>query len=394
MTSKARNIADLGSNDVIETTSTGVDVTGTVTADGLTVENTGVIAASFNGGSAATYVRWSDATDNWFIGTNTGLGGMLFKNETADANRFFIGSNGDVSFYEDTGTTAKMVWDASAEELEIGSSTDKLELGASFQRFRKGNENKILIGNTSSALGSGTGLINYLYDPEPFIWYQGAERMRIDSTGNVGIGTASPSNYSSYNGLTIADTAGGFVDMKSTTGSITAFISADNGAGGGVVGTRTNDPLQLRTNDIERARIDSSGNLLVGSTSTANGTPYVTSGKVQGSLFTSNNYSVDNVGSTFVSSGLSVGNTRGAWIVTIQGSADTNGSSIATYILTKAAYDTELVQLGNTASHFHNVYVEAQLSSPSASAVTVRVRFTGSNLTGTGTIFTSAMRIG
>ena len=36
--SKARNIADIGSDDVISTSSTGIDVTGTLTSDGLTVE--------------------------------------------------------------------------------------------------------------------------------------------------------------------------------------------------------------------------------------------------------------------------------------------------------------------------------------------------------------------
>jgi hypothetical protein len=212
---KARNIADLGSNDVIETSATGVDVTGTVTADGLTVETaagtSGTIGLLRNSSSAlagnSAYLDFK--FDNTFSGnnvdvqigaikTNAGNEESAFVIKTTEGTgtpteRFRVEANGDVSFYEDTGTTAKFVWDASAEELEIGSSTDKLELGASFQRFRKGNENKILIGNTSSALGSGTGLINYLYDPEPFIWYQGAERMRIDSSGNVGIGTASPS---------------------------------------------------------------------------------------------------------------------------------------------------------------------------------------------------------
>jgi hypothetical protein len=39
--SKARDIADLGSNDVLDTSSSGIDVTGSVTADGLTVDSSG-----------------------------------------------------------------------------------------------------------------------------------------------------------------------------------------------------------------------------------------------------------------------------------------------------------------------------------------------------------------
>ena len=42
--SKSRNLADIGSDDVISTTATGIDVTGTVTADGLTVDGVGTTA--------------------------------------------------------------------------------------------------------------------------------------------------------------------------------------------------------------------------------------------------------------------------------------------------------------------------------------------------------------
>ena len=34
-----------------------------------------------------------------------------------------IYNNGDISFYEDTGTTPKFFWDASAESLGIGTSS-------------------------------------------------------------------------------------------------------------------------------------------------------------------------------------------------------------------------------------------------------------------------------
>ena len=41
-----------------------------------------------------------------------------------DGKHFFnITDNGDISFYEDTGTTAKFFWDASAESLGIGTSS-------------------------------------------------------------------------------------------------------------------------------------------------------------------------------------------------------------------------------------------------------------------------------
>ena len=78
----------------------------------------------------------------------------------------------------------------------------------------------------------------------------------------------------------------------------------------------------------------------------------------------------------------------------MSGGAPNNGSAITTYIFTKAAYDAELVQLGNGAGHYSNVFIEAQLDSGAASTVNLQVRFTGVNLTGTGTITTNAIRIG
>ena len=110
----------------LATTSTGIDVTGTVTADGLTVDggNTIRLNASsttdfftiIQGGTQA--VLTADSPD--------GAGNMLFKTAAAgvDKSRMEIAAGGDISFYEDTGTTAKFFWDASAESLGIGSDTN------------------------------------------------------------------------------------------------------------------------------------------------------------------------------------------------------------------------------------------------------------------------------
>jgi hypothetical protein len=85
----------------------------------------------------------------------------------------------------------------------------------------------------------------------------------IRSTGNIGINTTVPDNLVNYKGLTISDTSGAFVFMKSTTGGITTEISADNGVSKGKVGTRTAHSLSLITNSLERVSIDTSGNMSV-----------------------------------------------------------------------------------------------------------------------------------
>jgi hypothetical protein len=101
---------------------TSLNVDGTVTADGLTVSS----GATFDGG---------DTTIDFSLGTGrfTTLSSLVFTvdddSNSADQAVYFRSNagqevatfkeNGDISFYEDTGTTPKFFWDASAESLGI-----------------------------------------------------------------------------------------------------------------------------------------------------------------------------------------------------------------------------------------------------------------------------------
>jgi hypothetical protein len=101
----------------------------------------------------------------------------------------------------------------------------------------------------------------------------GSDRMVIDSSGNVGIGTTSP--VSSVNIVDTASTA----NVRLESGSGTPVILqnfASTAAGGAYIDVNSNHPLLFRTNATERMRIDNSGNLLVGTTSTFGGLAGIT----------------------------------------------------------------------------------------------------------------------
>lgn len=90
------------------------------------------------------------------------------------------------------------------------------------------------------------------------------ERMRITSAGNVGIGTASPTRL-----LDVSNTAGdaSVAITSSTTGQSSVWFADTDTNIGGLYYEHTNNAMGFRTNDVERMRIDSSGNVGIGTSS-------------------------------------------------------------------------------------------------------------------------------
>jgi hypothetical protein len=101
------------------------------------------------------------------------------------------------------------------------------------------------------------------------------ERMRIDSSGNVGIGTTSPTAYSTFKTLAIQGgdtTNGGLIDLQNSDRSaIFQFYATSTSA---VINQSKAFPLILNTNATERMRIDSAGNVGIGVTPSAWGSNF------------------------------------------------------------------------------------------------------------------------
>lgn len=103
--------------------------------------------------------------------------------------------------------------------------------------------------NSSYTYSDSAGLVISTANALPFILStNNTERMRLNSAGNVGIGTSSP--------LTRFTVSGGYITQ--TDGTVNTYLGAD-GSGGALVGTQTNQYFRFITNDTERMRISSSG---------------------------------------------------------------------------------------------------------------------------------------
>jgi len=99
------------------------------------------------------------------------------------------------------------------------------------------------------------------------------DRMVIDGSGNVGIGTSSPSSYNNYaNNLVVYENGNAGITITSNTTSSASIHFADGTAGdeayrGIVLYNHSGDNMRFYTSAAERMRIDSSGNVGIGTTS-------------------------------------------------------------------------------------------------------------------------------
>ena len=284
----------------------------TVTADGLTVGIGDYLV--LDGGSTGEVIRtpvagtltlesrgsvdiYGDSNNN---GTSTSdvfrvLRDSTYTGGTAKVS-LKVDDSGDISFYEDTGTTAKFFWDASAESLGIGASAPS---GVRTKIKGLAEATNLATSATSAALfiepfsGSTWGLgIGSISGQTQYI--QGVSAAGTGSRnlaiqpygGNVGIGTSSPAG-----GKLQIDVDGSLagVRVSGITGSNQDFYAVRNGSSS--IQEGSNITLQTATGTTyattmqlgptgetlffnyngsawnETMRIDASGNVGIGTSS-------------------------------------------------------------------------------------------------------------------------------
>jgi hypothetical protein len=212
-------------------------------------------------------------------GTNTDL-----SFNTASTERMRIDSSGNVGIGSSGALTSTylskaFVYTAGGANFAIGGSSNTNDAVLSrFTSFNISNSNSgnqdsanfygvtsiesIVVTTDSNAGDDSGGSLLFKTKPEAGAL---AERMRIDSSGNVGIGVT-PSLIGSYKVLQIRGgntSDGGLIKLETsdgTSGAMEIFQSSSVGR----VSVVSNLPLAFNTNNTERARFDTSGNLLVG----------------------------------------------------------------------------------------------------------------------------------
>jgi len=235
----------------LKTTSTGIDVTGTVKGDGLII-NGGASSPThlINGSRAGVLVSIDNESTSTSAGlllntASTNANSNILQVTSNDLDRFKVSGNGDISFYDDTGTTQALFWDASAESLGIGTTSPTAQIHLS-----KANGSLIKLGtsnNTSEiearVVGGGQSLV--------LSSVNSADHLVIDGAGKIGIGTDLPSQI-----FTVENNSGIFRINTSTSTYPRIEVGSASGTTAVVINRTTS------TQDIKFGETSDTGNYI------------------------------------------------------------------------------------------------------------------------------------
>jgi hypothetical protein len=237
--------------------------------EAMRIDSDGDVGIGTTSPAAKLHISVATAAVNQTQGVRvTNPAGTAVMLECGSSNDSFVGTTSGSDFNIRTNNTERMRVDT-AGNVGIGTSSPSVKLEVSGRvlgdSLVAGNAVYIWSQNRMS-LGASYGIESQQNSPlfmltqgvaQPIVFgTNSAERMRIDSSGNVGIGTSSPSAK--------LNVIGGNIRLDNNQGLEWA------GSNNYIYGNETTDFVGIATNGNERMRIDSSGNVCVGSTAAGN----------------------------------------------------------------------------------------------------------------------------
>jgi len=275
----ADNGAIIGAGNLtIDTNTLHVDASNNRVGIGTTSPSGGELHVVGSGNTGIKVQVGSSSADQIYLGNTGGASSV----GTLTNVGFNLIQNGGVALAIDTsknvliGTTTKGA--NGADELTIGTSGD------TGMTIRSGSSSagNIFFSDGTSGADESRGIVRYFHNTNAMVFNtDNAERMRIDTNGKVGIGTASPSHalHVVSNGTDTAFFKGRIIrfDGAAASDSPRLNFSLDGTDKAQILLHRTDDSLDITTltakaikfkiNSVEKMRIDSSGNVGIGKTS-------------------------------------------------------------------------------------------------------------------------------
>jgi len=255
-------------------TLTGLDVAGTPTFDGLTVDGNATISSA--SGDTLTIKKATGAS--FVFNDTTAATASITGINGADGMDFRVGSAQTFAARIDASGNFGIGTGSPDGNLEVVTST--VVSGASdtvnnvLIGLQSANRPTIILDTADTTYTNRTwNITNNGASGHLSIGRNGLDVMTLKNDGNVGIGLSSPSNKLHVYNTASADVAllestqvFSTLAFKSSTNSSTVTVGIDGAGNASFENKLSSGNMTFVTNGSERLRIDSSGNLLVGHT--------------------------------------------------------------------------------------------------------------------------------